>query len=556
MSAGNEPRPPPVSRPEAFTDAWRGMLTEVELTSPDGCAVLRAVRDAAGTLVDFEWVFLNAASAPLASLVGMPMVGQRFLERFSSPLAQMHFAVFRQVVETGQPCIQEVVLRESMWLRLAMHRFADGLVLRAQDITPSKHAERERDARLLLEQVGRRDAEALARQQAVELDTARVRLARTEKLSMAGQLAASVGHEINNPLAFVLGNLQVVLEQLAGVARDGEPAQAERLREPLRALEDARRGAERIRSIVRDLRTLSRVEDSELSAVDVHAALEFSLTMAMPQVRHRARVERRYGAVPRVLAHEGRLGQVFLNLLVNAAQAMPDGQAAEHCITLTSWREGARVVVEVRDNGQGMTPEVLGRVFEPFFTTKKARGEGLGLGLSICLGLVHGMQGDLKAESEPGRGSVFRVSLGVCEDVSVLARESARTVADVQARKRVLVIDDEPAIGTVLRRILGRLHDVVVLRSGGEALALLAQDDAFDLVLCDLMMVEMSGMELHERLAPTHGELLSRFVYMTGGSFTPRAHEFLKTVPARRIDKPFEADVIRALVAQAPSRRV
>jgi len=541
MSAGNDVSTPPASRPEAHGDALLSALAEVERTSPDGCLVLRAVRDEAGAIVDFEWVFLNATAERMTDKLCGARLGLRFLDRSVSARTQAHFAVFRQVVETGQPCVLELVAEgNARWLRLSLHHFQDGLVARYQDISPSK--------------LGRLEAEALARRREGELDSAREQLVRTEKLSMAGHLAAGVGHEINNPLAFVAGNLHVALEQLAVVARDVEPPVAERLREPMLALEDARRGAERIRTIVKDLRTLARSDESRLGPVDVHAALEFSVSLAMTQLRHRARLERRYGEVPWVHANEAKLGQVFLNLLVNAAQAIPEGQAG-HCITLVTRREGARVVVEVRDTGEGMSPEVLGRIFEPFFTTK-TQDEGLGLGLSICLGIVRSMKGELEAESEPGRGSVFRVSLVACEDETLAVVEPARTVADVQARKRVLVIDDEPAIGAVLRRILGRAHDVVVLHSGREALSLLGRDDGFDLVFCDLMMVDVSGMELHERLASTHADLLSRFVYMTGGSFTDGARDFLKRIPTPRIDKPFEADVIRALVARAPPRRV
>ena len=547
MPIATDASPAPAARSEEHGAALLSALAEVERTSPDGCMVLRSLRDPSGVVADFEWVFLNATAERLFSRLGGARQGQRMLESGQPARAQAHFAVYRQVVETGQSCVLEVMADgEALWLRLTLHRFLDGLVVRSQDITPSKLSERERDARLV-------EAELLARQRAGELDSAREQLLQSEKLSMAGQLAAGVGHEINNPLAFVTGNLHVAIEQLGALARDINPLLAERLRDPLQALEDARRGAERIRAIVKDLRTLARTDD-HLGPVDVHAALEFSLTLAAAHLRQRARVERRYGSVPRVRANEGRLGQVFLNLIVNAAQAMPEGGAVSHTLTLVTSREGGQVRVEVRDTGQGMSPEVLGRVFEPFFTTKP-QGEGLGLGLSICLGIMRGMGGGLEAESDPGRGSVFRVLLPVCEDEHVAPAGPARTMADVQARKRVLIIDDEPGIGTVLRRILGRAHDVVVVQSGREALAVLEHDTDFDRVFCDLMMADLSGMELHAQLAPTRGELLSRFVYMTGGGFTERAREFLQSVSSPRIDKPFEAEVIRSLVAQAPPRR-
>jgi len=557
MSAVINPTLLPFAAPEAKGDALLSALAEVERASPDGCTVMRAVRDGAGVLVDFEWVFANApAERLLMRRSGGKVLGRRMLELFPETVHRGQFPLFRQVLETGQPCVLELTLPdvEELWLRLSVSRFQDGVLVRLQDISPIKHSERERDSQLQLEHSGRLEAEALARQQAGELSAAREKLIQSERLTVAGQLAAGVGHEINNPLAFVMGNLHVVLEQLAAVAREEGATVADRLREPLQALEDARRGAERIRVIVKDLRTLARADDTRLGPVDVHAALEFSVALAMPHLRHRAQVERRYGAVPPVRANEARLGQVFLNLLVNAAQAIPEGDATRHRVTLVTRREGDSVVVEVSDTGSGMSPEVLSRIFEPFFSTK-SRSEGMGLGLSICLGIIHSMEGELKAQSEPGRGSTFRVTLKMSEVQVVSSHASARTVADVQARKRVLVVDDEPGIGSVMRRILGRVHDVVVLQSGRDALALLREDDGFDRVFCDLMMTDLTGMDLYERLAEVRAECLSRFVFMTGGGFTERAREFLARVSTPRIDKPFEPEVVRALVAQAPMRR-
>jgi nitrogen-specific signal transduction histidine kinase/CheY-like chemotaxis protein len=401
----------------------------------------------------------------------------------------------------------------------------------------------------------RLEAEARARQHQGELDAVRERLAQSEKLAVVGQLAAGVGHEINNPLAFVSGNLHVAVEQLAALTREvGGPA-SERLRDTLQALEEARQGAERIQAIVKDLRTMARADESRMVPVDVHAALEFSLTLAMPHLRHKAQIERRFGTVPAVQGNEAKLGQVLLNLLINAAQAIPEGDPLSHRVTLVTRREDSRVVVEVRDTGKGMTPEVMARIFEPFFTTK-ARAEGTGLGLFICQGLIQAMGGEMGVESEPGRGSTFRVVLPVSGETEVTSTPGpARTVVDAPARKRVLVVDDEPGIGSVMRRILGRVHEVVVLQSGREALALLERDDGFDRVFCDLMMGDMTGMDLHARLAEKGSECLSRFVFMTGGGFTERAREFLQSVSVPRIDKPFEPDIIRSLVAQAPPRR-
>jgi signal transduction histidine kinase/ActR/RegA family two-component response regulator len=527
-------------------------LIDLERSSPDGCLVLRALRED-GKLVDFEWVFVNAfADRMLFPVVGHVM-GRRLLS--VKPLGPAWFSRYAQIVETGEPLVVEVPFSNGeTYARVTMVRFQDCLLIRMVDITATKRSERERDALLVQEHSVRLEAEARARQHQGELNAVRERLAQSEKLAVVGQLAAGVGHEINNPLSFVSGNLHVALEQLAVLSREVSGPASERLGETLQALEEARRGAERIQTIVKDLRMMARADETRLVPLNVHTALEFSVTLAMPHLRHRAQLERCYGTVPAVRANEGRLGQVFLNLLVNAAQAIPEGDPLNHRVSLVTRQEGSRVVVEVCDTGKGMSPEVLSHLFEPFFTTKPP-GEGTGLGLSICRGIIHSMGGELRVRSELGRGSAFQVLLPMCETEVTSPAEPARTVAEVQARKRVLVVDDEPGIGSVMRRILGRVHEVVVLQSGREALALLEQDDGFDRVFCDLMMADLTGMDLHARLAEKRPECLSRFVYMTGGGFTEQAREFLRSVSVPHIDKPFEPEAIRVLVAQAPPRR-
>ncbi|CAM3134817.1 PAS domain-containing protein [Corallococcus sp. ZKHCc1 1396] len=424
----------------------------------------------------------------------------------------------------------------------------------ARDVTDKKRVQAERDALLAREHSGRLEAEALAQRRTHELMAARERLVQSEKLAMAGQLAAGVGHEINNPLSYVAGNLQFAVEQLTALARraGAGPAVQASLGEALEALREAREGAERIRVIVRDLQTFARADELRLSPVDVHTALEFGISLAMTHLRSRAQVERCFGQVPQALAHEARLGQVFLHLLINAAHAIPTGDFEGHRVTVTTRREGAWVLVEVSDTGLGMTPEVLQRAFEPFFTTRPL-GEGTGLGLSICLGLVRSMHGELTATSIPGMGSTFQVRLPVAE-ASVQPQVPAVREADGPQRKRVLVVDDEPQLTAVLRRMLGRQHDVVVAHSGREALALLEHDDAFDRVFCDLMMADLTGMDVHAELSRRRPELLSRFVFMTGGSFTERARTFLQAVPLPRIDKPFEPGLLLALVDSSPPR--
>jgi signal transduction histidine kinase len=237
------------------------------------------------------------------------------------------------------------------------------------------------------------------------------RLSLSERMASVGTLAAGVAHEINNPLAYVTANLDLLLEEVEALGADPSP---ERVAEIGDMLRQAREGAERVRRIVRGLQTFARPDAEALSLVDVRALLDTSVDIASAEVRGRARIVREFGAVPQVEADDARLGQVFINLLVNAAQAIPAGDPAAHEIRLVTTTDAAgRAVVEVHDSGPGIPAAVLGRIFDPFFTTKPV-GVGTGLGLSICHNIVTGMGGEIDVVSREGAGAVFRVALPAC----------------------------------------------------------------------------------------------------------------------------------------------
>jgi PAS domain S-box-containing protein len=365
----------------------------------------------------------------------------------------------------------------------------------------------------------------------------------SDRMASVGTLAAGVAHEINNPLAALIGNLDFIAE---GLERGG--GGDARLHEEIKGpLEDAREAAQRVRFIVRDLKIFSRSPLEEpRGPVDVHAILESSLRMAWNEIRHRAQVVKHYGPVPGVDANEARLGQVFLNLIVNAAQALPDGRAEHNEIGLSTRLDGERIVIEVRDSGVGIPPEIIGRIFDPFFTTK-AVGVGTGLGLAICHRIVTDMNGELTVESEVGRGTTFRVTLPLAR-----REESEATVPVVEVlpacrRGRILVVDDEELVLSAVKRILRKEHEVVTTADAKEALALCARGETFDLILCDLMMPDMTGMDLHcelSRIAPAQA---TRMIFLTGGAFTAQARHFLSETPKEHIDKPFDAANLRAI---------
>jgi PAS domain S-box-containing protein len=366
------------------------------------------------------------------------------------------------------------------------------------------------------------------------------RLVLADRMVSLGTLAAGVAHEVNNPLTSVMTNLQVAQE----LARQ-DPVPAEGIEE---CLVDALEGCVRVKRIVNDLRKLTRTPDADILSNNAEDVLERCLHMATNEIRHRARVVRQYEGTPVVLCNEGRLSQVLLNLLLNAAQAMPVGHADTMCLTVRVRTEDKNVVIEIQDTGSGISPEALPRVFDPFFTTKSP-GLGTGLGLSICHTLVTQMGGSIAVESQVDVGTLVRLVLPAAEDSDApfaAAHSSAPTCP--QRRARILVVDDEPTVGRALRRALSD-HDLTVARNGRVALEL-CEAQRFDLVLCDLMMPEMTGMEFFGALSARSPKTCDQVVFMTGGAFTPDAKQFLEAAGRPYIGKPFDLHWLRRLVRE------
>jgi CheY-like chemotaxis protein/two-component sensor histidine kinase len=360
-----------------------------------------------------------------------------------------------------------------------------------------------------------------------------------------GTLAAGVAHEINNPLAWITSNLHFALEELGRLRIETGLSALDEMSE---ALTDARTGAERVSTIVRDLKLFSRAQDEQTGLVDVRRVLESAITMARNEIRHRAHLERRFDDVPLVKGNEGKLSQVFLNLLINAAHAVPEGDVARQAIVVSATQDAlGRVVVSVRDTGQGIEPDVLPHIFDPFFTTKPV-GQGTGLGLSICHSIVSSLGGSIGVESTPGRGSTFKVTLPVAPpEFRKSPLPTPEAVA--QVRGRIALIDDEPAVLVALQRVLGPHHEVKSFSTPTVALDELP-GFAPDLIFCDVMMPEMSGAELYHRLRANHPKLAERMVFMTGGAFSASAREFLDEVERPILEKPFTADGVRRLASE------
>ena len=404
---------------------------------------------------------------------------------------------------------------ETTWYGVALA--GGGALVIGQDVTAQKTAARE--VRLLED-----------------------RLRRKQKLESLGTLAAGVAHEVNNPLTWLMGNV----ECLKVLLDDHAEALPARVIEELSDIAiEMRDGTERIRRIVAGLKPFTRVDEDEFGPVDLLDVLDTAVEMAGNEIRHRARLVRRIRKVPPVYGNHARLTQVFVNLLINAAQAIARGHAADNRIRIaTRMVDETRVCVTVADTGVGVPEPVLDRIFEPFFTTRAP--ERTGLGLSICHSIIESCGGEIEVVSQPGEGAYFHVYLQVSSEP--LARPATPLTLNQAQPARVLVVDDEISVCQAIRRGL-RGHHVSVAQSGREALVRMAEED-YDVILCDIIMPDLTGIDVFTAACETRPDYAERIVFMTGGPFTESARAFLTRTERKVLPKPIDLAQLRTVVAE------
>lgn len=360
-------------------------------------------------------------------------------------------------------------------------------------------------------------------------------LSQSERLAAVGLLAAGVAHEINNPLTYVIQSLEDI---------DDRIGDAESIR-----LGDALGGCERIRRIVADLGSFSRARD-ETSVFCVNDPVEVALAMASNEIRHRASLDVDLRATHGLRADSGRLSQVFVNLLTNAAHAIEEGNTESNVVSVESWDEARHACVAVSDTGVGIPDDDIVRLFDPFFSTKAT---GVGLGLAICHDIVEAAGGSISVERRE-RGTRFVVRLpAVRSEVPEPVTTGPTPVEDFH-RARVLIIDDDVRVARALARILHR-HDCVIATGGIDGRDILREDHHFDIILCDVMMPDMSGPELYRWLEEKDSATAERVYFITGGAFGDRGTSLLEQMPARVIAKPFDRFEVRSLVERVAASK-
>lgn len=373
-----------------------------------------------------------------------------------------------------------------------------------------------------------------------ERDQLKAQARMNDRLAIVGTLAAGVAHEINNPIAWVMNNLLFVKNNMNALKKHATSIRSILpeidLFEMEEMINESVQGVERIRDIVKNLKGFSRRDAADNTPVDLHEILNVVISMASVEFKYRAKLEKEYAEnIPNLMANAGRLQQVFLNLIINASQAISEGHIEDNMIIIKTEIDDRYVRVDVTDTGYGISPECLPYIFDPFFTTKPA-GHGTGLGLSICREIVSQLDGKISVKSAVGQGSTFSVYLPFQKD-AVIQPVAALPVVN---RKKILVIDDEPYLLKSLLNTLKGSYQVVTALGGRIASELLKEHTGeFDAVVCDLQMPEMNGADLYSHVAKHYPWLEKRMIFITGGSYTAKLNEFLTGIHHPVLEKPF-----------------
>ncbi len=350
------------------------------------------------------------------------------------------------------------------------------------------------------------------------------------RLATVGEMAAGIAHEINNPLTGVIGFSEMLLEQ------DVTPE----IKEQLQIIND---GSKRVKDIVKRMLTFARQSKPIKSSIDIHELIENTLEIRGYVLRTaNIGVVRDFAPdLPWITVDAGQLQQVFLNLIVNAEYAIKQNHATEGSLTIKTRKVADKMILSFTDNGCGMSARVKDKLFQPFFTTKEP-GEGTGLGLSVSRSIIIEHSGTIGAESAPGAGSTFIIELPLSSELELIEDVTTddQIIPPGNIKANVLVIDDEPSVRTLIDKILTHEgHFVVQVDNPKDTLEIL-NGSQFDVVLLDIRLPGVSGLELYENISQTRPELKDKVIFITGDTSDVKVREYLAEHHANWINKPFD----------------
>jgi len=362
----------------------------------------------------------------------------------------------------------------------------------------------------------------------------------TSRLASVGEMAAGVAHEINNPLTAVTGYAQLLVD------REDVPSD---IRSDLEAINDS---ARRVAGIVRTLLAFSRQTKPQRKLADINELIESTLVLRAYHLRVN-NIEVVTRLVPDVLetvVDPGQIQQVLLNLIVNAEMEMKLAHGKGK-LTITTKKSDNTIKICCQDNGPGIKPEVMDKIFDPFFTTREV-GEGTGLGLSLCYGIIAEHKGKIYAESQPGKGATFIIELPIVTEVAPPKPAKPDVKKPKKAAKaRILVVDDEQVVRDVVNRVLtGEGHKVDAVDNAVDALKKI-ESKRYKLILVDIKMPGMNGVELYKRIKKINKSLARRVVFITGDIMGADTEKFLSETKVAHIGKPFNAEQLNREVQRA-----
>ncbi|MBN2529036.1 MAG: PAS domain S-box protein [Deltaproteobacteria bacterium] len=400
-----------------------------------------------------------------------------------------------------------------------------------------------------------------------------IAIIQSDRLSSMGRLAAGICHELNNPLSYVGYSIESLKDDFAEMTKaaiDLEKAENQntgtgwqavnRIKEMLidddiqKRLSLATEGLCRIREIASALGAFSLSEKEAKRSVSIDSVIEAAINMAMYEIKYRAKLTREFTAVSPVMASPGRLAQGFLNLLMNAVESIEPGKVMDSEIKLKTWQQNGHVFFEISDTGRGISKDRIDNAFEPFYTSKG--NTATGLGLPICKQIVSELNGEIRLESIEGRGTTVTMQIPIHEkSITDYVKSQLDTcISNRFVQGRILLVDDEDGIRLALHRIL-RKHKTEDAASGKDAIELLQKDHNFDMILCDLVMPQTTGIDVHKWILANVPELADDMVFMTGGVFTDDAKQYLATYDPPVISKPFDHRTLAQFVNDRVAER-
>lgn len=355
-----------------------------------------------------------------------------------------------------------------------------------------------------------------------------------DKLTTIGTLAAGVAHEINNPISWILSNLKLIRDKV-------DTLKQQELKE---IIDESIQGADRIHNIVRNLKGFARIDDNDVEPIEVHEVLNAAIDMAITTIKYRARIIRDYDYnIPDISSNSGKLHQIFLNVILNAAQSIPAGHVEKNTIKIQTTRLSNVLVIEISDTGCGISPENLPQIFNPFFTTKISE-MGSGLGLAICYDIVNSLGGRIDVKSAINKGTTFSIYLPLTKGKPIQKNIKKQSQPGTVLRKNILIVDDEPLILKGYQRILKDYHQITTVLGGEAAIEFLDQNgDPFDLIITDLSMPNVTGQDIYYFVKNKYPGR-ERLILFTTGTYSPGSIHFLEKVESKCLEKPFSLETL------------